>query len=121
VLFNNHVVGTPQWGPASFDLYEEDTGAWPLAYQVGSGINGGTDQHATCSSGAMNSSPVYLWGNDAAIAVGSQTPSLVMQGRDYFVSASQPANLLRQEVSTDTCGTTYSYAPYTYPHPLQQR
>jgi hypothetical protein len=120
VVFNNHAVGSPQWQPASFDFYEEDTGTWPLAYQVGSGIHGGANQHATCASGTRNSSPVYVWGNDASIVVSSQTPTAVVAGRDYVVSASQPASMFRQELSTDTCATTYGYVPYTYPHPLAQ-
>ena len=119
VIFNNHVVGSTLYGPGGIDLYEEDTGAWPLAYQVGSGIHGETDQHPTCTSPTRNSSPAYLWGNDATITIGSQTSSLVAEGRDYFVSATQPTTMVRQELSTDSCSTTYTYAPYAYPHPLQ--
>ena len=55
---------------------------------------------------------------DAIIGVGSSTPSMVGQGRDYIVSASKPAVMVRQQLSSDTCATTYNYAPYTYPHPL---
>ncbi len=117
LVFDNHVVGAPQWGPAGFDFYEEDTGAWPLAYQVGSGINGHTDQHSTCTL-AKNSSPVYLWGNDPNIEIGSQTAAKVVEGRDYIVSATKPATLSVQQKSSDTCASTISYEPYTYPHPL---
>lgn len=118
LVFDNHEVGSPMWQPAGFDFYEEDTGTWPLAYQVGSGINGHTNQHATCASGARNSSPVYVWGNAAGISFGSQTPTKVVQGRDYIVSTAKPASLFRQQLSTDTCSTSYSYVPFAYPHPL---
>ena len=117
LVFDNHVDGAPQWGPAGFDFYEEDTGAWPLAYQVGSGINGHTDQHPACTS-AKNSSPVHLWGNDPKIEIGSQTASKVVEGRDYVVWPAKPATLSGQQLSADTCASTYTYAPYAYPHPL---
>lgn len=128
VIFNN----TRVTGSAGIDLFEEDTGCSPspsnptgtygptcqvAKYQIGSGINGHTDGHATCSGGTINSSPVYIWGEGSWTA-GSQTNN-VRLGRDYFQSASQPATMSRMEVTGDTCATTYTYAPFTYPHPLQ--
>ena len=61
VVWGNTESGTA--GSPHIVFREEDTGTWPLAYQVGSGINGGTNQHATCSGGALNSSPAYTWNN----------------------------------------------------------
>ena len=106
VVFNNH-VSDPQnnGGGGSVELTEDCTsGTYPLNYEIGRGINEG-------------SSPAYVWGNDSTmpIYIGS---SFVVQGRDFFVSATQPANLLRQELTTDNSGTTYVYTPYTYPYPL---
>lgn len=119
VIFNNHASGT-NTGGGTLSIHEEDTGTWPLAYQPGSGINGQTNQHSTCSSGAKNSSPIYVWGNDSAIANdATQSPTLVQLNRDYLSSGTQPASLLRQQLSTDTCSTTYTYSSFTYPHPLQ--
>jgi hypothetical protein len=120
VFFNNHVVGSPMWGPATIDPYEEDTGqtpgdpSYPFLYQIGRGIS-------------QSYSPVYIWGNDSAMAVASQTPNTVQEGRDYFVSAAQPASMVRCELAADggtagglmgSCPTTYSYTPFTYPYPL---
>jgi IPT/TIG domain len=117
VFYDNHVSGT-NMVMGSIDLREEDTGTWPLAYQVGSGINGGTDGHNSCAGGTLNSAPAYVWGNDAAMSIYSMTPTIVMLGRDYFTPASQPATINWQEQSGDTCSTTYVYAPFTYPYPL---
>jgi hypothetical protein len=121
VIWGNTTSGSNTHTGAGIDLYEEDTGTWPLAYQVGSGINGVTNGHNSCSGGTLNSSPAYIWGNASSMSVGSQTPTIVVQGRDYFSSATQPASLLRQQLSTDSCSTTYNYVPYTYPHPLQSQ
>lgn len=119
VIFNNHESGV-NTGGGTLSIHEEDAGTWPLAFQPGSGINGQTDQHATCASGARNSNPIYVWGNDSAIVNdATQSPTLVQLNRDYFSSGTQPASLFRQELSSDTCSTTYTYAPFTYPHPLQ--
>jgi hypothetical protein len=118
VIWGNTTSGSNSHGGGQgIDLYEEDTGTWPLAYQIGSGINGDTDGHNAC--GSTNSSPAYVWGNDSGFAVSSQTPSIVVLNRDYFSSSTQPATLLRGQLSTDTCATSYNYVPYTYPHPLQ--
>jgi hypothetical protein len=121
VIWENTTSGSNTHTGAGIDLYEEDTGTWPLAYQVGSGINGVTNGHNSCAAGTLNSSPAYIWGNASSMSVGSQTPTIVVQGRDYFSSATQPATLLRQQLSTDSCSTSYDYVPYTYPHPLQSQ
>lgn len=99
------------------DLYEEDKGTWPLAYQVGSGINGDTNGHNSCPGVKLNSAPAYVWGN-GTIPVNSQTPTTVVSKRDYFVSSIQPSSMNWQEKSGDTCSTTYAYKPFPYPYPL---
>jgi hypothetical protein len=114
VIWGNTTSGT-NTGAGSIDLYEEDTGTWPLAYQVGSGINGDTNGHNSC--GSANSAPAYLWGN-GSMSVGSQTTSVVELSRDYFSSSSQPSSMNWEEQPGDTCSTTYTYTPYTYPDPL---
>ena len=115
IVYNNHHVGT-NLVTGGINLEEEDTGTWPLAYQVGSGINGNTNGHSTCA-GPVNSNPAYFWGNDADMPVGVDEGGIQLN-RDYFVSPSQPGSLLRQEVSGDTCSTTYAYTAFTYPYPL---
>jgi hypothetical protein len=114
VIFNNHKTGTNK-ANGSIDLFEEDSGTWPLAFQIGSGMNGQTDGHSTCSG--VNSSPAYVWGNDSTIPVTSQSGP-VQVNRDYFLSAPQPSSMRAQQASGDSCSTTYNYVPYTYPHPL---
>lgn len=103
VFFNNHVVGSPQYGNGSVNLREEDSG-YPALYQIGRGIN-------------QNSSPVYLWGNDSTMSVGSGS-SNVQANRDYYVSTAQPAKMARWQLAADNSSTTYSYSPFTYPYPL---
>ncbi len=125
VVFNNASTGNNLVSDADIDLYEEDTGTWPLAYQVGSGINGYTDGHNSCAGGTLNNSPTYLWNNTDPQTTGgvmttdSQTPTIVELNRDYFVSGTQPGSLLRQQQTGDTCSTKYNYAPYTYPYPWE--
>jgi hypothetical protein len=116
VIWGNTATGNNQ-GSGSIDLYYEESGTWPQAWQPGSGINGYTTPHGSC--GSLNSAPAYVWGNSSNMPVSSQTPSLVELNRDYFVSASQPSSMQWEEASGDSCSTTYNYTPYVYPHPLQ--
>ncbi len=116
LVYNNHKTG--QSSNAAIVVREEDTGAWPLAYQIGSGINGGTDDHNSCGGGTLNSSPAHFWGNDSNMPVNSATSNVVLS-RDFLVTSGQPSAIPAQQVSTDTCSSTYNYVPYTYPHPLQ--
>jgi len=111
VVFNNHKTG--QASPAAIIFREEDTG-YPALYQVGRGIN-------------QDYSPAFVWGNDSIMPVASNS-SNVTQGVDFIVSVSQPPLLVRCELSVDsgvaggligTCATSFSYIPFTYPHPLQ--
>lgn len=106
VVFNNHVTN-PQnnLGQGGIELTEDCTsGTYPFLYQVGLGIN-------------EEYSPAYIWGNDSTMPVVSGS-SYVQAGRDYFVSATQPANMLRQQLTSDNSSTTYTYTPYTYPYPI---
>ena len=101
VVFNNHKTGISS--NASIVLHEEDSG-YPALYQIGRGIN-------------QKSSPVYLWGNDSTMSIVSGS-SNVVAGRDFYVSASQPATMQRQETSSDNSSTSYTYIAFTYPYPL---
>lgn len=118
LIYNNTSSG--QSTSANMTFREEDTNTWPQAYQVGSGINGGTDAHNSCSTGTVNSSPVFAWNN-----TGNNLPNYnisspnVQANRDVFTSSSQPTLTPVEELSTDTCSTTLTYTPYQYPHPLQ--
>lgn len=96
-------------------LTEEDSGPWPLAYQVGSGINGQTNRHSTCGGGTLNQSPAYVWDNGEMNLL-LVAPSVILN-RDVFSSVDQPETLLRQQLTTDNCSTTYSYVPLIYPYP----
>ena len=116
VIFSETVQGNGT-GAQNLQIREEDTGTWPLAYQVGSGINGYTNGHNSCP-GPLNSAPLYLWAIDSHMNIETPTPTYTLLNRDYFVSGSQPASMHWQEQTGDTCSTTYVYTPYTYPHPL---
>ncbi len=101
VVFNNHLTGYLN-NPGSIEIVDENGGSNPL--YTGRGIN-------------QNPSPVYFWGNDSTMQIGSGS-SNVQLNRDYYVSNSQPASMKRWQLTSDGASTTYSYAPYTYPHPM---
>lgn len=117
-VYNNTTSGG--FGSPNITLREEDTGTWPLAYQIGSGVNGGVNapSHPTCA--ALNNAPLYLWNNPGMpISIPASSASIVVSGRDYFNLGSAPTTLTMEEAPSDTCSTTYTYTPFTYPHPLQ--
>jgi hypothetical protein len=102
-------------------FYEEDRGTFPLAYQVGSGINGHVDGFPTCS-GPLNTAPAHVWGNTnlpVTLNDSGFCTTCIVRNRDVFEDTSKPASIHWEEASGDTCSTTYTYTPYTYPHPLQ--
>lgn len=104
VVFNNVSTGSNlQTGGGGVDLRDENEGTLPRY------LGRGLDQRY---------SPVYLWNNDPAMQVGSGSPN-VIAGRDFFVSKTRPARLIRYEQASDNSSTTYSYTPFQYPHPLR--
>jgi hypothetical protein len=104
VVFNNRQSG-PNYGGGFIELVEEDSG-YPALYQIGRGI-------------LQNLSPAYLWNNAASMSISSGSTN-VQAGRDFFVSSTMPPSMARWESPSDNSATTYTYAPYTYPHPLQK-
>jgi hypothetical protein len=118
VVFNNLFTGS---NTASGLLeFQEDcqSGTWPINNQVGRGINQST------------SSPAYAWGNAAPLNVasgssfvdiGSTLTSCSHSPCDVVNTPSQPVTLTRCESAADVaagCPVSYTYTPYTYPHPL---
>ena len=119
-----------QFGP---DCPSSDTctGAWPIPTQVGTGI------------GQTTNSPVYVWSNDGTIEgstqsiqgsldytngteAGATATSCTHPGGlcDVVVTASPPASWVRCQSAADVsagCPVAYTYTPYTYPHPLDDR
>jgi hypothetical protein len=126
VIFSNHQSLASGAAGGDIELYSDNSGSWPLAWQIGAGFGDYQNGYPTCqaaSAGAgsgMNSSPAYVWGNDAAMTVDTNgNPSgTVFVNQDFIISSSQPSSMKRQEQSGDTCSTTYSYTPFTYPFPL---
>jgi len=104
----------------------DSCGAYPVQYQLGMGIGG------------FNYSPVYVWGSDySSTSAHSIQNSMVQLGSspndathcsglsgntcNAIVTLTQPATLLRCESAADVsagCPVSYAYAPYTYPHPM---
>jgi hypothetical protein len=111
VVFNNHVSGGPNTGSGQIQLYSDETTNPPLC-----GPGGGIFVNGNPSP---LSSPVYIWGNDAGMEVVSSS-SNVIAGRNFFVSTTQPARLMRYQVPSDNSATTYSYTPFEYPHPMRR-
>ena len=128
VLFNNYITGSG--GPygcqmeGEYRTFNATNTVWPNMWQVGSGIGGWQNQHSVC--GSVNMAPAQAWNNTGFNIYGvtydangnTQTPSIVQVNRDFFVNSSQPASIHWMEAAVDTCSTTYTYTPYTYPHPL---
>jgi hypothetical protein len=109
VVFNNHVSGGPNAGAGQIQLYSNETINPPLC-GPGAGI---------FVNGNRSNSPVYIWGNDAEMEVVSGSSNAIA-GRDFLVSATQPARLMRYQQASDNSTTTYSYTPFEYPHPLRR-
>jgi hypothetical protein len=95
-------------------------GTWPLNTQVGRGINENTG------------GPAYAWGNNSSMVVYSGNTNYVLAGSslsacshtpcDVVSLSSAPTTLTRCESAADVtagCPVTYTYTPYTYPHPLE--
>ena len=84
----------------------------------------GTNGHSTCTGSRgdlldpSNTAPVYAWNNDMPASIGNSQPGTLLEGRDWIESAEQPSALFQVNKSTDDCTSSYSYTPYTYPHPL---
>jgi hypothetical protein len=106
VIFNNRLHNEPgASGARGFDIYEEDSGTYPLIYQVGRGKN----STPTVTLGSQQASdPMYIWSN-TVINAGGGTSGMgvgvdggaVQLGRDVITSVRS------------------GYSSYTYPHPLQ--
>lgn len=97
VIFNNIIRNDPgAAGGRGISLEEEDSGSYPLLYQVGRGKNQVLDPAYVWDNGSKNNG-----GGMEGMSVGSQDPPIHL-GRDYFTTA-RPG-----------------YTPYTYPHPLTQ-
>ncbi len=118
---------TAQFGP-DCPSSDQCTGAWPIATQVGTGINQTT------------SSPVYVWANASTVDGSTQsiqdslgytngtqagaTPTACTHPGgvcDVVATTTAPSSWVRCESAADVaagCPVSYSYTPYPYPHPL---
>jgi hypothetical protein len=79
----------------------------PDLYHVGRGIN-------------STLAPAYAWGNLPS-NMNVFGDGCIRSGTEYLASTSQPATLTRCESAADVsagCPVSYSYVPYTNPHPL---
>jgi hypothetical protein len=125
MIWGNSRTGTAQGNTSVGPICgSSDTcGSYPVQYQFGMGLKG------------TNYTPVYIWGNDSSIQSTSNNDSTLVQvGSAYnvcsglsgdlcnaIVTTSAPSSWLRCESAADIsagCPVTYSYTPYTYPHPM---
>jgi hypothetical protein len=109
VVFDNHVSGGPNTGGGEIELYSDDrTNPPPCGPGAGIFVKGRP---------SPLSSPVYIWGNDAAMVIKSGSAN-VTEGRNFFVSQYQPSSMLISQTTAQLPSASYKYAPYVYPHPL---
>lgn len=126
VYFNNTLIGNaainvgPLCGSSDYC-----GGSWPMPSQTGRGITGTTY------------SPQYIWGNIDVAQIVNETKTYIQIGGspadatnctghpgnvcDAISTAVQPATLERCQSAADVsagCPVSYTYTPYTYPHPL---
>lgn len=94
VVFNNTWTSSGSVLNTGIKMYEEDSGTYPLPYQVGRGKKSGS---------TFASEPVYIWGNSISGTSFGETggDSYVQQNRDYYVGIQRTG-----------------YTPLIYPHPL---
>lgn len=133
VYWGNTVNGTARGGTTTnlgpISGSSDVLGAYPVQYQFGMG-----------SSAGRNYSPAYIWGSGSpqqSPDLYDQQPSMVQIGTaandpthcsgmsgsvcNAIYSSSQPSSLERCESAADInagCPVSYTYAPYVYPHPL---
>lgn len=98
-------------GGRNLGMYEEDAGSHLERYQPGAGYN-------ATSVGNGQQSPIYLWNNTGGFGY-APDGGLVQNNRDVFTSSSKPDPQLILQKAGDTTSTTYTYSPYTYPHPVR--
>lgn len=119
VIWGNTNDGTNTHGVNSIEFTNDNSGTWPQQWQIGAGIGNDVDGYSTCG-GSLNNAPAQAWGNQSNFSAYIGNSTDVQQNRDFFFTDStQPTSIHWIEASGDTCSTTYTYTPYTYPHPLQ--
>jgi hypothetical protein len=108
LIWGNSQSG-PNLGGGSIQITEDCTsGSYPMTDQIGRGIN-------------QTLSPMYLWGNAANMGVIDTNTTFIQLNRDYYTASAQPSNMVRCQSAADVsagCPVSYTYTPYTYPHPL---
>jgi hypothetical protein len=108
LIWGNSQSG-PNGGGGNIQITEDcASGTYPMTDQIGRGIN-------------QTLSPMYVWGNAANIGVIDTNTTFIQLNRDYYTAASQPSNMVRCQSAADVsagCPVSYTYTPYTYPHPL---
>jgi hypothetical protein len=116
VIFNNTLSGTNASSGIMRMVSDCQTISFPYPAQdqIGQGIT------VSNGSAATHSSPAYVWNNAPAVGTRSPDSFFVQQGRDFFVSTTQPSPMTKCESAADVatgCPVSYQYAPYQYPHP----
>jgi hypothetical protein len=108
VIWGNSQSG-PNLGGGNIQITDDCTsGSYPIPDQIGRGIN-------------QTLSPEYVWGNASNIGIIDTNPTFIQLNRDYYTAGSQPSNMVRCQSAADVnagCPVSYTYTPYTYPHPL---
>ena len=115
-------------GGGGIQFLEDCTnGTWPLQNQVGRGINGTTSSPAYTWNNPHSTMPTQTAGTTADLQIGATTGACASVSPNHSpcdivdTPTSTPSAITRCESAADVtagCPVTYTYTPYTYPHPL---
>lgn len=110
-IFNNTYGTGTNNGAGNIILWEEDSGTYPLLFQVGRG-KCSADPCTQGGSSNMALDPAYIWGNENPpmnVGVDEVTASTIVEGRDFYSDdgGNVGVGTIASRPSTCTTGTAY--------------
>lgn len=110
-IFNNTYGTGTNNGAGNIILWEEDSGTYPLLFQVGRG-KCSADPCTQGGSSNMALDPAYIWGNENPpmnVGVDEVTASTIVEGRDFYSDDGGNVGIgtISARPSTCTTGTAY--------------
>lgn len=111
MIFNNTFGAGTNNGNGAIILWEEDSGTYPLLFQVG---RGKCSANPCTSGGSSNMAldPAYIWGNENPplnVGVDEVTGSTIVRDRDYYEDANGGVGVGAIGSRSSTCTTGQAY------------